>query len=101
MLPGIWMSVNRSSMSERDSRRAIASSAFINFDGGKPRVLDHIQRAHAQQHLIFDNQNGAKNGGRPWSHGTALSSGAIESARASCSPMASNVLANYRRMVGW
>ena len=45
------------------------------FNGGKARVLDHIHRAHAQQHLVFDNQNGAKNGRltrKPWLPGTFI-----------------------------
>ena len=33
------------------------------FNGGEAGVLDHIHRAHAQQHLVFDHKNGGKNGG--------------------------------------
>ncbi len=38
------------------------------FNSRKPGVLDHIHRAHAKQHFIFDNKNGAKNGRLTWSH---------------------------------
>ena len=57
MLPGIWMSVNSISMSERDSRIASASSALTASTGVEPGILDDIHRAHAQHHFVFDNKN--------------------------------------------
>ncbi len=69
------------------------------FDRGVSGVLDDIHRSHAQQHLVFDDQNGGRNDGRngklTYNHdGLDLSSGANELARASCSLLASNVSAN-------
>ena len=64
MLPGIWMSVNRKfdvGAGFQDRQRVVGIDGF---DRGKARVLDDIHRAHAQHHLVFDHQNGAKSGNR-------------------------------------
>ena len=77
MLPGIWMSVNSSldvGAGFQDRQRVVGIDGF---NGGKARVLDDIDRAHAQHHFVFDDQNGGKSGSDGWSHGCrALSSGA-------------------------
>jgi hypothetical protein len=41
-------------MSERDSRIEIAWSALTASTGVKPRILHDVDRAHAQNHLVFD-----------------------------------------------
>ena len=77
MLPGIWMSVNSISISERDFQNSQRVVGIDGFNGGKPRILDDIHRAHAQHHLVFDNKNVGKSGGDAWGHDCrALSSGA-------------------------
>src|SRR3984893_15289839 len=48
MLPGIWMSVSSSAMPALDSRIATAWSTS---------VLHNIDRPHAQQHLVFNDEN--------------------------------------------
>ena len=60
MLPGIWMSVKQQldvGAGFEDRERIVG---IYGFDRGEPGVLHHIHRAHAQQHLVFDNQDGAK-----------------------------------------
>ena len=59
------MSVNSSSMSERDFQRFVGIDGF---DGGKPGILDNINRAHAQQHLFLDDKDRPKSGGLTWGH---------------------------------
>ena len=56
MLPGIWISVNSSDMSERDSRMESASSALTASTGSESGILDDIDGAHAQHHLVFDDE---------------------------------------------
>jgi hypothetical protein len=63
IVPGIWISVKSSAISERDSRIAIASSASTGLDRCKAGILHHIERAHAQQYLIFDDENDNRNDG--------------------------------------
>ena len=76
----------------KDRQRIVGIDGF---DGGETGVLDHIHRPHTQHHFVFDNQNGAKNGRLGRNHRCpALSFGAVELARASCSLMASNLSAN-------
>ena len=56
-VPGIWMSVNSSEMSERDSRMVSASSALTASIGREAGVLDDIDGAHAQHHFVFDDED--------------------------------------------
>ena len=57
MLPGIWMSVHISAMSDLDFEDG---NGFIGIDGFKwhiAGVFHHIDRAHPQHHLILDDEN--------------------------------------------
>src|SRR5437879_890507 len=53
MLPGIWMSVHISAMSDLDSRIATASSASRSSTG----CLPPCRPSHAEHHLVLDNEN--------------------------------------------
>ena len=57
MLPGIWMSENSSEMSERDSRMESASSALTASNSREPGILDDVDGAHAQHHLVFHDKD--------------------------------------------
>ena len=57
MLPGIWMSENSSEMSERDSRIDKRLVGVDGFDRRESGILDDVDRAHAQHHLVFDDKD--------------------------------------------
>jgi hypothetical protein len=57
MLPGIWMSVHISAMSDLDSRIATASSASRASIWRVAGVFHHVDRAHAEHHLVLDDEN--------------------------------------------
>ena len=55
MLPGIWMSVHISAMSDLDD-----CDGFVGIQGFNWRVagvFHHIDRAHAEHHLVLDDEN--------------------------------------------
>jgi hypothetical protein len=62
MLLGIWISVNISAMSERDSRILTASVGVDRLDCGIAGVFHHVDGAHPQQHLVLDDEDDCGNG---------------------------------------
>ena len=61
MLPGIWMSVNINAMSDLAFEDC---DSFVGIHGlyrRKTGIFHHIDRAHAQQHLVFDDENDCGN----------------------------------------
>ena len=57
MLPGIWMSVNSKAISDRDFEDFYGLVRIDSFDGGVAGILHHIDRPHAQEHFVFNDEN--------------------------------------------
>jgi hypothetical protein len=57
MLPGIWMSVNINARSDLLSTIATGFVSTHSLGRRKTGVLHHIDPAHAQQHLVFDDEH--------------------------------------------
>ena len=51
------MSENSSEMSERDFENGKRFVGVDGFDRREPGILDDVDRAHAQHHLVFHDKN--------------------------------------------
>ena len=86
MLPGIWMSVNRSLMSERDLEQSESVVGIDRFKSSEARILHDVDRAHAQHQFVFDHKDRGLCRGLIESHNCrTLSCGAKEKAVPFCS----------------
>ena len=60
-MPGIWISVNSNAISEREFEDRDRFVSVHRLERRKSGVLHHIDRAQAQQHFVFDDENDTRN----------------------------------------